>query len=298
MRFAPALFALLLCVGLRAQTLSDEEIFRYSGMPNSETYTSFKSAFANAKRGTVSKLSIVNEPAPKKLDKLSEVTSLQVLKLSNNFITNLPADIGNLTSLVFFKSENNPLKTLPGSIGNWGSLIYLRLVNTQMDSLPKEVGYLDKMKEWLWSGNKGDTIKLPKEVKYLKSLKTMRLDSVLLDTIPQEIALLTELKELQLNGCNITLLPHFWVDYKGTTRGLAKLEILKLSGNTISELPYTLFYCRNLTVLDLSNNKLTHISDDISLLTKLQVLDLRGNSLSKYDLEVLQGLLPGCRIYY
>lgn len=297
MRNALALLALLLCSPLMAQTVSDEDVFRYYGMPNSETFTSFKGAFG-AKKGTVYKLSIENEPAPKKLEKLSTLTTLQVLKLSNNFISNLPADIGNLNSLIFFKSEYNPLKTLPASIGGWGSLLYLRLSHTAMDSLPKEVGYLDKLKEWRWNNNKGDTIKLPKEIKFLKALKTMELDSVLLDTLPKELALVSELKELKLSACNITVLPNFWGTYKGKEVGLNKLEALNLSGNNISELPTTLFYCRNLVVLDLSYNKLTKISDDISLLKKLAKLDLRGNAFSAYDIAVLQGLLPECTILY
>lgn len=298
MRSLLTLFCSLIAMAVLAQTPStDADFFKFYGMPNSDTYTSFKDAFGDAKKGTVYKLNTA-EPAPKKLDKLSTVTSLQLLKLSNNGISALPENIGNLGSLIYFKSENNPLKTLPASIGGWGSLIYLKLVNTAMDSLPKEVGYLDKLKEWEWIGNKGDTIKLPKEIRYMRNLKKLDMDSVLLDTLPNVLAMLTELKDLNLSACNLNILPEFFGTYKGKETGLTKLESLRLPGNNLSSLPTTLFYCRALRVLDLSNNKLESLPDDICWLKKLEILDLRGNNFSPFQLAVLKGLLPECTIYY
>lgn len=297
----PKPLPLLLCLlsfSLQAQPpASEDDYFKYYGPPGSITYTTFNDAFKDAKKGEVYKLK-TDQPAPKKLDKLCDINTLQILSLSNNYITNLPVNIGNLSSLVYFKSENNPIKTLPASIGGWGNLIYLKLYNTEIDTLPREVGYLSKLKEFEWLGNKGDTVKLPIEIKFWRSLKNFTIQKVLLDTLPKTITLLSDLKQLALDSCGLNVLPHFWGEYKGKVVGFEKLESLSASGNNLTSLPPTLWYCRNLRVLDVSNNKLNALPDDICRLAQLEILDLRGNAFTPYQLAVLKGLLPNCRILF
>jgi Leucine-rich repeat (LRR) protein len=276
---------------------TEDDFFKYYGPPGSSTYTSFTDAFKDAKKGIVYKLK-TDQPAPKKLDKLAELTSLQILSISNNYISNLPANIGNLNSLVYFKSENNPLKTLPATVSGWNNLLYLKLYNTEIDTLPKDIGGFGRLKEFEWLGNKGDTVKLPQEIKYWRALKSLSIQKVVLDTLPNTITLLSELTELKLDSCGLNVLPHFWGEYKGKVVGFKKLESLSVSGNNLSSLPPTLWYCRKLRVLDLSDNKLTALPDDICRLSALEILDLRGNSFSPYQLAVLKGLLPNCRIMY
>jgi Leucine-rich repeat (LRR) protein len=297
----PKLLPLLLCLlsfSLLAQPpKTEDDIFMYYGPPGSNTYTSFTDAFKDAKKGVVYKLK-TDQPAPKKLDKLADIGSLQILSLSNNYISYLPQNIGNLSSLVYFKSENNPLKALPISISSWSNLIYFKLAGTELDSLPPDIGGFNKLKEFEWLGNKGDTIKLPAEVRYLKAVKSFTIQKVILDTLPKTMALMSDLKELRLDSCSLNVLPDFWGEYKGKVVGLENLEGLSVLGNNLTTLPPTLFYCRNLRVLDLSNNKFTAIPDDICRLKNLEILDVRGNTLTPYQLAVLKGLLPNCRILF
>jgi leucine-rich repeat protein SHOC2 len=276
---------------------TEDDFFKYYGPPGSGTYTSFTDAFKDAKKGIVYKLK-TDQPAPKKLDKLAELTSLQILSLTNNYISNLPSNIGNLNSLVYFKSENNPLKTLPATVSGWNNLLYLKLYNTEIDTLPKDIGGFGRLKEFEWLGNKGDTVKLPQEIKYWRALKSLSIQKVVLDTLPNTITLLSELTELKLDSCSLNVLPHFWGEYKGKVVGFEKLESLSVSGNNLSSVPPTLWYCRKLRVLDLSDNKLTALPDDVCRLAALEILDLRGNSFSPYQLAVLKGLLPNCRIIF
>lgn len=291
------IFCLLYVAAAAQPPATEDDFFRYYGPPGSSTYSSFTDAFKDAKKGVVYKLR-TDQPAPKKLDKLADIGTLQILSLSNNYISNLPANIGNLSSLVYFKSENNPLKTLPATVSGWNNLLYLKLYNTEIDTLPKDIGGFGRLKEFEWLGNKGDTVKLPQEIKYWRALKSLVIQKVVLDTIPNTITLLSELTELKLDSCGLNILPHFWGEYKGKTVGFEKLERLSVSGNNLISLPPTLWYCRKLRVLDLSNNKLNTLPDDICRLSSLEILDLSGNAFSPYQLAVLKGLLPNCRIIY
>jgi Leucine-rich repeat (LRR) protein len=55
------------------------------------------------------------------------------------------------------------------------------------------------------------------------------------------------------------------------------LKVIKLRDNAISEIPASVFACKNLINLTVVYNPIIEIPDEIALLTQLEVLDLNGN---------------------
>lgn len=84
--------------------------------------------------------------------------NLDTLILSNNYMTTLPAEIGNLRNLKQLYIDNNYLTTLPDSIGKLKGLEKLGLENNQLSSLPESVGNLESLKLFLLSGNSLESI--------------------------------------------------------------------------------------------------------------------------------------------
>ena len=77
---------------------------------------------------------------------IGDFSELLELKLSQNQISLIPIDIGNLSKLNHFDiSNNNPLTTLPSAVGNLTELISLKFNTTQIDLLPTTIENLLKL---------------------------------------------------------------------------------------------------------------------------------------------------------
>lgn len=75
------------------------------------------------------------------------------LRLSNNFLMHLPAEIGRLRGLKHLDLSNNQLVELPRQIGWLTSLRELLVFNNQLQDLPAELGYLFQLETLGLDGN-------------------------------------------------------------------------------------------------------------------------------------------------
>lgn len=277
---------LLAAVCLQAQ--QDADPFDKYGPPG-VVYTNLKEALKDA--DMVYKLRIHDQPfEPKLLPKLGSFSQLQALELASNGLTLLPVEIKNLKNMVYFASIGNALTALPKDFSNIADLMELRLHSTNLDSIPSEIAYLGRLRT-LEIQNNTDTLHFPVTIGYLSGLTSMVVFNTIIDTLPGSFGNIKKLKELTLVMCGLKEVP------KPIVR-IATLEQLYLDNNSIKELPSGIFKMKKLKYLSLKSNNLTHIPDSVCLLKDLEVLDLRGNKFAKYDIEIMQALLPKCRILY
>jgi len=147
-----------------------------------------------------------------------------VLYLSNNQLTALPPEIGELISLTKLYLWRNQLTALPLDIAELTSLTALSLTSNQLTVLPPEIGKLTSLITLRLSNNQ--LTALPPEIGELTSLTTLSLSSNQLTVPPPEIGELTSLTVLDLRDNNLTALPP-------EIGELASLTVLDLKGNPL-----------------------------------------------------------------
>ena len=230
------------------------------------------------------------ELVPKLWNKIGKLRNLQVLHLSaNTGPVDLPEGLGKLTNLVYFCSVGNKINAFP-EFKNWGSLMHFEIMGSSIDSIPNDIAYLQRLKVFKFTAT-DDSLKLTKNLRLMKNLNTLVLESVILDSCPRVTFRIENLKVLSLKNCGIQAIPE-------NLEKAAGLESLNLDNNKLTRLPREIYKMKNLTVLSLRNNKLSKIPDTICHLQNLSVLDLRGNYISKTDIEELEALLYGCKVLY
>jgi len=94
------------------------------------------------------------------------LSNLNLLDLRINKIEYLPKSIGFMTNLKYLNISSNIMKSLPSSIGNLKSLEYINLSNNRLLSIPESIGNLTSLKELNLKAN--FWIKIPKAVKNLE----------------------------------------------------------------------------------------------------------------------------------
>ena len=283
--------AFILFLGLLFSKIQAQEpiktAFDKYGPYGAPVYTDLKIALKAEK--AVYKLNLSYQPVDIKLwPKLTTLINLQALQLQSVSVNQWPADFSKLTNLVYLGSYNNEFTSFPKDFKNLGGLMYLELHNTKIDSIPQDIAYLQRLKTFKFSGT-NDTLKLPRSLKYLKSLTDLVIESAILDSMPKPLFSITPLKTLVIVNCGIQAMPE-------NLDRLNKLEVLVLDYNKLSTIPRDIYKCKNLYVLSLKKNNITKIPDTICQLKNLTKLDLRDNPISKDEIEILKILLPGCQI--
>lgn len=96
---------------------------------------------------------------------------LKTLLATNNFLENLPENIGSMITLEKIHLQNNQISNLPESIGNIKALRELRLYNNRLEYLPDSFQNLQNL-QYL-SLSKNNFKEMPHVLFKLKSLKTL-----------------------------------------------------------------------------------------------------------------------------
>jgi Leucine-rich repeat (LRR) protein len=208
---------------------------------------------------------------------IGQLSSLQTLDLGNNQLSALPPEIGNLSSLQMLDLLGNQLSALPPEIGNLSSLQMLDLGYNQLSKLPPEIGQLSSL-QTLDLGN-NQLSKLPPEVGNLSSLQMLDLGNNQLSKLPPEIGNLSSLQTLDLDHNQLSALPP-------EIGQLSSLQTLDLLGNQLSALPPEIGQLSSLQTLDLGNNQLSELPPEIGQLSGLQWLGLEGNQLGELPPEI------------
>lgn len=110
----------------------------------------------------------------------NKIISLNVL---NKKIMNLPASVGNISTLQNLNLSENYLSFLPETIGNLSNLIHLNLSHNKFLVLPENLGFLTNLKKINLSFNKLTTI--PKSFQNLTKLEYLDLRDNNISYLPE-----------------------------------------------------------------------------------------------------------------
>jgi internalin A len=187
---------------------------------------------------------------------IGELIALKSLNLSGNRLKSLPIEIGNLTNLQKLNVRSNNLEYLPVEIGNLQNLITLDLWNNQLTEFPPSIGKLVSLRELIAGVN--NLVRIPSEIRNLKKLEILTLGT-----------------NLKYAGAD-----DFLARWIATDTGDGRM-------NQLIDIPKGIGNLTELRFLDLGDNKLSKLPREIQRLKKLEVLWLRGNPLSLPP-EILQ----------
>ncbi len=176
------------------------------------------------------------------------------LNLSNESISILPTEMGQLTNLISLDVGQNQLTELPSEIGQLTNLASLSLDNNRLTSLLPEIGQLTNLTDLTLFENQ-------------------------LTSLPAEIGQLTNLTSLSVNDNQLTELPP-------EIGQLRDLVILSLSGSQLTSLPAEIGQLTNLTSLDVGQNQLTELPPEIGFLTNLSFLSIRNSTLNTIPIAI------------
>lgn len=221
---------------------------------------------------------------------------LKELDISNNPLTVLSKDIGNLKNLENLKMSNTNLSSLPQEIGELEKLQHLDISNNQFTDLPTSLGNLHNLIVLTVYGNRGELSQdndLPRglipSLQKLKNIELLSLSNNRLEELPGELIEslrnMKKLYQLDLHNNGLRVLP----DNLEFLTELNKLHSLILCNNSLSELPADFFTSlknlEDLHIINLANNRLTTLPDNFRELPQRVRLNLDGNGFSSQEVE-------------
>lgn len=170
------------------------------------------------KGGTSLKLSEALTCFPEEIFDLAD--TLEVLDLSGNHLTELPADFGRLHRLRILFCSDNPFTVLPPVLADCplldiagfkackidtippkalnGNLRWLILTNNQVQELPKEIGNCPRMQKLMLAGNR--LTSLPAELAHCRNLALLRIAGNRLTHLPAWLLSMPRLAWLAFSG--------------------------------------------------------------------------------------------------
>ena len=154
------------------------------------------------------------------------------LDLSDNELTVLPLEIGQLSNLTELDLSYNQLTALPPTIAQLTNLLVLNLSGNQLTGLPSEISQLTHLKKLMlgdvFGGNQ--FISLPPAISQLNNLTVLGLGGNQLTVLPPTIEQLNHLTMLDIRWNQLTTLPP-------EIGHLALLRELYLDGNPLISPP-------------------------------------------------------------
>lgn len=201
---------------------------------------------------------------------------LTSLDLSYNEIGEFPEAILQLKELEKLELNDMNLNYIPKEFASMRSLRHLSICHNDFNVEDAEdlIGYISHLTnlETLELGLFLE--KLPDDLKTLKNLRNLHLETCDIEEIPPFLATLPKLVRVDLTGNRLKKLPEDITDCKN-------LESLLIEENYINELPQKMGNLTNLKFFNCSANQLTILPDSFSDLSKLETLSCHGNRLSQ-----------------
>ncbi len=253
-------------------------------------------------------LNLYDTPLMELPPSFGQLNQLRSLNLGSTQLTALPATFGNLSQLHHANFAYAQLTALPESFGQLAQLQHLDLSNNQLTQLPESFPQLVNLVELDLSGNQ--LTALPGDLPQLQQLQSLRLSENRL-TFPEGRT------RLPIPGEENEVAVDEWGEpyVEGAVEAVVETELVDLSNLSV------LSQCTTLVYLDLSQNEIQGLPDDIGNLQHLQYLDLSFTYLSAFpesmaqltqlkelylyethidyrQVEVLQQLLPHCKIIH
>jgi len=166
------------------------------------------------------------------------------LQLADN-LTEFPVEIFDLAdSLEVLDLSNNKLSHLPADFGRLQHLRILFLSNNQFDHLPEVLAECPKLE---MIGFKANQIKTVSENALPIDTRWLILTDNKIEKLPDSMGLLSRLQKLALAGNQLTELPSSMANCRS-------LELARLSANKLSALPDWLFQLPKMSWLAFSGN--------------------------------------------
>ncbi|MFK7925486.1 MAG: COR domain-containing protein [Bacteroidia bacterium] len=157
----------------------------------------------------------------------------------------------NLTTLYL---SDNSLSELPLQIGELINLTKLSLWGNSLSGLPSQIGQLKKLTTL--DLNRNSLSELPFQISQLKKLTTLDLSLNSLSELPSQIGQLKKLATLDLRNNSLSKLPPKIIE-------LTNLTTLSLENNSLRELPPQIIELTYLTELHLHGNPFPNVPDEV-----------------------------------
>ncbi|CAH1273130.1 LRRIQ4 [Branchiostoma lanceolatum] len=245
---------------------------------------------------------------------IAHMNQLQVLDASRNNITLVSENVAQCARLQELNLSYNRLADLPRELSRLRKFCKLYLKGNEITSIPSVVPTLTPLTHLDLAANRLSV--LPTSFKNLKRLKVLDLSSNNFEQIPAPVVGMNSLERLDVGFNKIGRRQERTT---GTTKGLKKLKVLSLRGNSnLTAIPLVEYLSKldsieemdvsdcslkvltpkvgaikGLRSLRLARNRLQALPDEICTLENLQTLDVEQNNLeqlpaSMYMLRELQ----------
>jgi Leucine-rich repeat (LRR) protein len=248
------------------------------------------------------------------------LTSLQVLNLRNNILTELPNKFAHLSQLQYINFSQNRFKTFPNILVHLQLLVGLDLSSNFLPQWPVELFGLSQLVSLNLSRN--FISRIPDRIALFTQLRTLLMHGNQLDYVPRTFYFLSNLTALNLSSnpslqlipCELGILKtlrFFFIDNNpalysppmelhgtpGASNALAsrylfqlyksrvcmKLDLTDFDLDEIPCCPFKPFVMSYLLEVNFSNNKIKKFSPSLTLLARLETLNMSSNMIEGVD---------------
>lgn len=198
------------------------------------------------------------------------------ISLESRGLTSVPPEVFKIRRVEVLRLGNNAIKEIPSSISKLSALTFLDVTSNKLETLPEEMAGLYNMQVVHGSQNPrlGSAMSA---IACMDNLTHLQLNEVGLDVLPDNISRLIRLRQLHLNNNSLT-------EFNPEVFKLSALMDLSVDNNNIATIPKSVSGLRSLTALDIANNALVDLPVELGGLESLQELRIDGNPLSEKSL--------------